>query len=133
MVELVVNAVTENNGLKQYLVLDELTVIQNYKTVFGEQGMVGLANAFKIYENSRFYEIKRYYQFIGLIKFISRPKSLTMSLFEIENMDNYLDAFKQLTTEKWKQVDIQKIGNITQEILNDNNKELASIQIKKLF
>jgi UDP-N-acetylenolpyruvoylglucosamine reductase len=90
MVELVVNDIVNNHGLKQYLVLDELTVLENYEKIFGSAGMSGIHNAFKIYGRSSFYEIKRYFQYIGILKYTGEYHSLTMSMFDIENIDNYL-------------------------------------------
>ncbi|HTI61793.1 hypothetical protein [Mucilaginibacter sp.] len=131
--EFIANGIVKENGLKQYVVTDELTVLENYEKMFGQKGMNIILAAFRNYGDGNFYQIARYYQYIGLLQYRLNPKSLTLTFFEIQDMDNFLDAFSKLQIQDWKQGDLKKVGDTIQEIIDDKNKELATISIKKLF
>ena len=64
---------------------------------------------------------------------LSETQMLTLALFECSNMDEFLDGFIALQGKNWKTVDLNKIGTIVQEIIDDTNKELASIRLYKLL
>lgn len=132
MPDLIVNDLIEHNGFKQWLVILPDHVIENYRTIFGDKGVENINKAITIY-NDNFYEFKRYYQFIGLLKYTHNHKSLTMSIFEFNDMDNYLDGFLALQGKNWNPADLNKIGLLVQEIIDDKNKQLASIIIKKVM
>lgn len=134
MNELIAHTFTEHGGLKQWLTITSEDAVKNYRTLFGDHGVKGINNALKLYPTNQFYEIKRYFQFVGVLKYTPLPTPLiSMSLFECENMDTYLDSFFILQGSNWKQKDLDQIGNILQEILNDKNKVLATIQFNKLL
>jgi len=131
--ELIVNDVVEHNGLKQYLVISPIDVLNNFQLLFGDKGLNGLKNAIILTGGKSFYDIKRYFQFVGIIKYSEINETFTMNIFESDSIDNFLDGYLKLKGENWKQSDLDKIGDITNEIINDKNKELATIVLKKLF
>jgi hypothetical protein len=132
MPEFIVHDLITHGDLKRWLVFTNEDVIINYATVFGEQGVINLDKAIGFHK-ANFYEIKRYYQFIGIIKYTHDKALLTMSLFESNDMNSFLDAFQKLKIEKWSNNQLQHLGVITQQIIDDNKKELATINIKKLL
>ncbi len=132
MPEFIVHDVVEHGNFKQWIVFTNDDVLKNYQTNFGDRGIKGLHKAIMFYQTD-FYEIKRYYQFVGLLKYTHATRMLTLSLFECSNMDEFLDGFLALQGKNWKTVDLTVIGKITQQIFDDTNKELATIRLNKLL
>ena len=132
MPEFIVHDLIGYGNFKQWLVITNEDTLRDYVINFGENSLKGITNAIAIYQ-SNFYEIKRYYQFVGLFKYIHTTKMFTLALFECSNMDEFLEGFSALQGKDWKIEDLTKIGMIAQEIIDDTNKELASIRLNKLL
>lgn len=132
MIELVAHELIEHGNLKKWIVFTNEDALKNYEIVFGNQGVVNLNKVINIYQ-SNFYEIKRYFQFVGIIAYNHSLRMVTMNLFESEEMDSFLDGFLLLQNENWKNEDLKKIGEITQQIVNDKSKQLASIRLNKIL
>ncbi|HTI59070.1 hypothetical protein [Mucilaginibacter sp.] len=133
MAEFVVNDLMQHLTLKRWLVFHTPDVINNYRTMFGTVGTSNLNKATKIYDATGFHEIKRYYQFVGMISFHHTYKTLSMSLFEAENMDDFLEGFNSLKEQNWQVSDINTIGALLQQVIDDKSKELASIIMNKVL
>jgi len=132
MPEFIAHELMQHADLKRWLVFKNEDVLKNYGVVFGTQGMANLKKATLLVPGD-FYEIKRYFQFVGLVSYHKDMGMLTMSLFESENMDTFLDAFMDMRVQDWKDSDINQIGVITQAIIDDKNKELATIKLEKVL
>ncbi|MFD0939550.1 hypothetical protein [Pedobacter boryungensis] len=132
MIELIAHDLVKHDALKKWIVFTNEDVVNNYEAVFGEQGVHNLNIAINKLQRD-FYEIKRYYQFVGIIKYNHINNMLTMNLFESDDMDNFLDGVLSLKDQNWKSDDISKIGEITHQILDNQTENLARIRIKKLI
>ena len=132
MIQLIAHELAMYGDLKKWLVYTNEDVVANYEAAFGREAVYKLNLAITQLQDD-FYEIKRYYQFVGVIAYKHSLGMLTMRLFESENMDNFLDGFLGLKEQDWKSEDLKKIGEITQQVIDDGNKELATILIKKVL
>lgn len=132
MIEFIANDIIEYNGLKRWLVFSNDDVLNNYEINFGDLGVKNLKKAIYVYQHN-FYEFKRYFQFVGLLQYTHEGGMLTMSLFECDNMNGFLDSFIDLKLQKWQDKDLVSLGNVISQIIDDNRKSLASIRLKKLL
>jgi hypothetical protein len=132
MTELIAHDLIEHGTLRKWLVFTNEDVVKNYEAIFGEGGVIKLNIAIDKMQQD-FYEIKRYCQFVGILRYSHSVGMLTMNLFESDDMDNFLDGVLDLKDQNGKSDDILKIGQITQQILDDTDGELARIRVKKLL
>ena len=125
--ELIYNSITEVNGFTQYLTFNPFDVGENFDTIFDNKGQEILTNytAKGIELKQTIYSISRLRQFVLINKYDYLTGFITMSFFYANSMDVFLDGFKTLKSQNWKDIDVDKIGNIIQEILNDEFFEKA--------
>ncbi|HEY9004072.1 MAG TPA: hypothetical protein VIM89_22125 [Mucilaginibacter sp.] len=133
MPELIVNDLIQHNSLKEWIVFKREHVLENYKTVFGERGITGLGKALVIYQSSTWHEIKRYYQYVGVLMYTPYLTTLSMKIIEVTDMNEFLDGYKNLKDISWKEADLKQVGDIAQQILDDKNKILASVRLEKVL
>jgi hypothetical protein len=132
MAELIANDLITYGQFKQWITITTEYTLLDYEAAFGEKSLKGISNAINIAQ-ANFYDIRRCFQFVSLLKYTHSMNLLTLALFESPSMDDFLDGFIALQGKNWKEEDLNKIGRIAQEIIDDQNKELATIRLEKLL
>ena len=126
--ELIANGFADQNGMRMWTVSTNIDCLKNYKAVFGEAGLKNLDTAIGKMKQD-FYEIKRYFQYVGIFEYHHSMVMYTMKLFEPTSTDSHLDAFIKLAGEDWKKEDLEKVSKISEEIINDDNKIEATLTV----
>lgn len=127
-IELIVHDKIDQNGMAMWGVATNTDCLKNYHTVFGDNGIRNLFNGIELMQRD-FYEIKRYFQFVGIFEYHHTLNMYTMKLFEPTSSDSHLDAYNKLINEKWNKEDLISISKISEEILHDTSLVRASLVI----